>query len=221
MPCHSTIASKNLGEELLVEQGVRCAARAPPHLDARAATARLVARIETLGAAGARGRTMRSRRDATTRLALLLCLASALVARAAHVVEDDATFAPTAVKEGPLAPCVQRLDYHRAVMTKTLLSVSLGAFFLGICTCTICGGLCWCASARISMSEAGGLEHTFDATSARSRFREWKQMLSGERRSAPDDDNFGISMRRQRYERVRKGDAAGDDVPPLEDAHVV
>ncbi|KAH8056838.1 hypothetical protein JL722_7052 [Aureococcus anophagefferens] len=161
---------------------------------------------------------MRARRDATTRLALLLCLAPALVARAAHVVEDDATFAPTAVKEARWRPA-SSASTTTAVMTKTLLSVSLGAFFLGICTCTICGGLCWCASARISMSEAGGLEHQFDATSAR------RGSASGSRCSAasapaPDDDG-GISMRRQRYERVRKGDAAGDDVPPLEDAHVV
>ena len=93
------------------------------------------------------------------------------VCDAAHVVEDDATMAPTMVKEGPLEPCVQRLDYHKAVMTKTLLTVSFGAFFLGICACTICGGLCWCLSARISMSQQGDLERDARAREAEAPVR--------------------------------------------------
>ena len=143
----------------------------------------------------------------------------------AHVVEDDATAAPTMVKEGPLAPCVQRYEYHKVVMTKTLISVSFAAFFLGVCCCTICGGFCWCASARISMSEDGRLEQSLDPKAFQSRIREWRQLLKGEKRNTPDED-FGIMLRRQRYERLSRNerdasDKDGDKLPRLEDAQLV
>lgn len=146
-------------------------------------------------------------------------LAMLLPAAGRHTVEDDATFAPSMVAEGPLEPCVQRIEYHKTIMMKTLLSVSFAAFFLGVCACTVCGGFCWCLSARISMSENGRLEQTFDSAGIGGRLRDWKALLSGERSSGPRDDcDFGLGMVRRgasaSYGRIRRSAAGDDDRPP-------
>ena len=91
-----------------------------------------------------------STRRRPRRAARLLLLLVLQAAARKHVEDDDAlvTPAPTPNREGPLEPCVERIEYHKVVMTKTLLSVSFGAFLLGCCCCSICGLLTWCGAAR-------------------------------------------------------------------------
>lgn len=69
-----------------------------------------------------------------------------------------------------LGPCVAKLELHKIVMSHTLLTVGLGAFFLGVCLCGACVCCVWCLSARVSYSVDDGFTTTFDGATLLQHF---------------------------------------------------
>ena len=131
------------------------------------------------------------------------------------------TAAPTPASMGPLDPCVKRVEYHKAVMYKTLVFVGMSSFFLGVCLCSLCICAVWCLSARLDFSvDTGGIRHSFDAEGVGQRFAQLHALLTGH--AAPQVSEMELAQRRRRrrkakYRAVRReedddsdgGDAAG------------
>ncbi|KAJ1447969.1 hypothetical protein M885DRAFT_575068 [Pelagophyceae sp. CCMP2097] len=123
------------------------------------------------------------------------------------------TLAPTPYAWGPLDPCVERIEYHKAYMWKTMLMVGMGAFFAGICLCSVCLVIMWCISARIDFSlENGGMSHRFDGDTVINRLQNLSNILQ------PGGGEGGVAMPvRRRYDRVQSAeDDEGwvDEAPP-------
>mmetsp|Transcript_36138 Transcript_36138/g.115717 ORF Transcript_36138/g.115717 Transcript_36138/m.115717 type:complete len:111 (-) Transcript_36138:32-364(-) len=91
-------------------------------------------------------------------LVLVAVLASQCLAARINVPTTVPTSAPSPVGDGPLEPCVKRLEVHKAIMAKTLLTVAILSFFLGVCLCSFVVCCLWCISAKVSYNADGGLE---------------------------------------------------------------
>lgn len=117
---------------------------------------------------------------------------------------------------GPLDPCVRRINLHKLQMSKTLLTVALGAFFLGVCLCSACVCCMWCISSRITYSVEDGFSTAFDSASLQERWQQLRDIAGGRRdhgasiATARDERSLRVEMMRQRYNRLPLDDT--DDI---------